>query len=118
MTGRRRNPPPPVPLPSQRPGAAPREVWLAKGTPTTPGVVWLIRPMPDGQWPPQENLPRDDSWSWWVRSACGHPGGVRQWAFYVQSDALTYEQVFRADPCHFTRCAHRTMIENQQRSRG
>lgn len=121
MTGRRRRtPPPPPPLPSQQgAGAAPPGRWLARGAPVDPsGVVWLKRPMPDGQWPQDPKLPRDDSFNWWVRSACGHPGGLRQWAFYEECDADTYEQVFRADPCRWTRCPRRIMIENEKASRG
>jgi len=101
------------------PGAAPSGQWLAKGTPTgAAGVVWLIRPMPDGQWPVDQRLPRDDSWAWWVRSACGHPGGVRQWAFLHQADALMYGEIFRENPCRWARCARGIMIENDLRSRG
>jgi hypothetical protein len=60
--------------------------------------------MPDGQWPPERDAPRDDSFSWWVKSSCGHGGAMRQWAFHEQRDARMYEQVFRADPCRWTRC--------------
>lgn len=66
------------------------------------GVAWLIRPMPDGQWPPDERAPRDDSFSWLVRSHCGHAGKL--WAFYERGDAEQYEGIFRAAPCHYTRC--------------
>lgn len=93
-------------------------VWLIRGTPTRQvDVIWLLRPMPDGQWPADRRLPRDDSFNWWVRSSCGHPGGVRQWAFYERADAVTYEQVFRLDPCHWSRCPERLMIENDGRRR-
>lgn len=68
------------------------------------GVVWLKRPMPDGQWPPDPLAPRNDEFSWWVKSACGHPGGHRQWAFYREADADQYEWIFRADPCCYTAC--------------
>jgi hypothetical protein len=82
------------------------------------GVVWLIRPMPDGQWPIDQRLPRDDSFAWWVRSACGHPGGQKQWAFYKLADAEQYKWIFRANPCHYTRCPN-FMIQNDRRmSRG
>lgn len=73
--------------------------------------------MPDGQWPPDQRADRDDSFSWWVRSHCGHTGGARQWAFYAESDADQYEQIFRAEPCHYTRCPERLMIENKRGSR-
>lgn len=66
------------------------------------GVAWLIRPMPDGQWPPDERAPRDDSFSWLVRSHCGHQGKL--WAFYKREDAEQYEGIFRGNPCHFTQC--------------
>jgi len=90
--------------------------WLARGTPAGPvGVIWLKRRMPDGQWPADTRLPRDDSFSWWVRSHCGHPGGAKQWAFYEERYADTYEQIFRDDPCRWTRCPH-FMIENDRRS--
>lgn len=104
MTKRRPAAEPP-PLPSQRMGALPVGRWFARDTPVAAtGVVWLIRPMPDGQWPPEQNAPRDDSFSWWVRSSCGHPGGLKHWAFYHRRDAEAYEQVFREDPCRWTRC--------------
>lgn len=121
MTGRRRRrpTPPPQPLPSERTGAAPSRVWLAKGTPATQaGVLWIKRPMPDGQWPVNQRLPRDDSFSWWVRSHCGHDGGAKQWAFYQEADADMYELIFRANPCRYTRCVERIMIENDGRLRG
>lgn len=93
-------------------------MWLAKGTSSEkPGVLWLKRPMPNGQWPPDPRAPRDDSYSWWVRCACGHPGGVKQWAFTEERYADEYEQVFRADPCGWTRCPERIMIENKRGSR-
>lgn len=93
--------------------AVPRNVWLATGRPLEPsGVLWLKRPMPNGQWPPQQRAERDDSFSWWVRSNCGHPGGAKQWAFYEEAYADMYEQVFRDDPCRWTRCPERIMIEN------
>ena len=105
-------------LPSESRVPAVRGVWLAKGTPATDtGVIWLKRPMPDGQWPPGQDRPRDDSFSWWVRSACGHDGGVKQWAFYREADADQYEQIFRADPCHYTRCPHSIMIKNDGKRR-
>ena len=120
MTGRRRVPPPPSPLPSQQAaGAPPFGIWLIRRTPIgDAGVVWLIRRMPDGQWPPDQNAPRDDRFSWWVRSACGHPGGTKQWAFIHEKHARVYEQIFREDPCRWTRCPHRIMIENEKRSKG
>lgn len=91
------------------------DTWLAKGTSARqPGVVWLKRPMPDGQWPVDQRAPRDDSFSWWVRSHCGHEGGSRQWAFYEEGDADTYEGIFRESPCLFTRCPQSTMIKNQR----
>lgn len=71
----------------------------------TAGIVWLKRPMPDGQWPPDTLAPRNDEFSWWVRSSCGHPGGHRQWAFYREADADQYEGIFKADPCRYTQCA-------------
>jgi hypothetical protein len=104
-----------------KPGAPcpPTGVWAGRGTPSTqPGVVWLVRPMPDGQWPVDQRLPRDDSFSWWVRSHCGHEGGAKQWAFYSKHYADQYEWVFRDDPCRYTRCPTRAMIENDGRSRG
>lgn len=106
---------PALPSESRAPAAsAPRATWLARGIPARqPGVIWLLRPMPDGQWPPDQRRPRDDSFSWWVRSACGHDGGVRQWAFYDKAVAEQYESIFRADPCHYTpRCPERIMIQN------
>ena len=116
MTPRRPTPPP---VPAVEPGAAPRGLWLSSGRPASAaGVVWLVRPMPDGQWPPEHDLPRDDSFSWWVRSACGHPRGFRQWAFYQEKDARVYESVFRDDPCRFSRCPRQIMIENEQGSKG
>lgn len=94
-------------------------VWLATGLPTKPSnVVWLKRPMPDGQWPVDQSLPRDDSFSWWVRSYCGHQGGARQWAFYEERYANTYEHVFRANPCRYTNCAHSKIENNRRLSRG
>jgi hypothetical protein len=105
-------------LPTERRVAAHTGTWLGKGGPAvTPGVVWLVRPMPDGQWPVDQRAPRDDSFSWWVRSACGHPGGTKQWAFYDKRYADMYEHIFRADPCHWTRCPERIMIENDGRGR-
>lgn len=79
--------------------------WAGSGLTAPSGVVWLKRPMPDGQWPPDIRAPRDDSFSWWVRSSCGHPGGHRQWAFYREADADQYEGIFLDDPCRYTRCA-------------
>lgn len=67
-------------------------------------AVWLVAPMPAGHWPVDKNLPRDDTFSWWVRSHCGHEGGARQWAFYDRRYAVMYRDVFRADPCRYTRC--------------
>lgn len=99
------------------PGAQcpPAGVWAGSGLAGQPGVVWTVRPMPEGQWPADPRAPRDDSFSWWVHSACGHPGGNRQWAFYWEDDARQYETIFRDDPCRYTRCARRTMIENNRR---
>jgi len=74
--------------------------------------------MPDGQWPPEQNSPRDDSFSWWVRSSCGHPGGLKHWAFHHRKDADTYEHVFRDDPCRYTRCPRQIMIENEREAKG
>lgn len=106
------------PLPTERRVAAQTNTWLGKGTSSAqPGVVWLKRPMPDGQWPADQRLPRDDSFNWWVRSTCGHEGGLRQWAFYSKQYADLYEWIFRADPCRYTRCANRTMTENNGRRR-
>lgn len=91
-------------------------VWAGRGDPISDyGVVWLKRPMPDGGWPADPKLPRDDSFSWWVRSHCGHEGGAKQWAFYEERYADVLEQVFRANPCRYTRCADRIMIENAPR---
>jgi hypothetical protein len=106
-------------LPSEGRASAASETWLVRKLPSKqPGVVWLLRPMPDGQWPADQRRPRDDSYSWWVRSHCGHEGGAKQWAFYQRADAELYEQIFRADPCHYTRCVERIMIENDpKRSR-
>lgn len=118
MTYRRRRAPakPPQPLPTERLGALPSGVWLDKGTPAVaPGVVWLKRPMPDGQWPPNPRLPRDDSFRWWVRSHCGHDGGAKQWAFYLECDTDASELAFRDNPCFFTRCVNRIMIEKDGR---
>lgn len=110
---------PALPSEGRAPAGSRTDTWLARNLPAKqPGVVWLVRPMPDGQWPTDQRLPRDDSFSWWVRSACGHQGGVKQWAFYRQADAVAYEWIFRADPCHYTRCPDRIMIENDpKRSR-
>lgn len=99
-------------------GRAPAVIgtWLGTGRPVDPsGVLWLKRPMPDGQWPVDQRLPRDDSFSWWVRSNCGHPGGAKQWAFYEEAYADVYEHLFRDDPCRWTRCPERIMIENEGR---
>jgi hypothetical protein len=107
-------------LPSEgRASAVPRNVWLDSGAPLASsfGVVWLKRPMPDGQWPVDQRAPRDDTFSWWVRSHCGHPGGRKEWAFYEEAYADMYEHVFRADPCRYTRCPERRMIENDGRRR-
>lgn len=71
---------------------------------TAGDAIWLIAPMPAGQWPVDKNRPRDDSFSWWVRSHCGHEGGARQWAFYNRRYAVMYRQVFLDDPCRYTRC--------------
>lgn len=93
-------------------------VWLIRGTPLgRAATVWIKRPMPDGQWPPDRRAPRDDSFAWWVRSHCGHLGGAKQWAFHEEGDADMYEHVFREDPCRWTRCPERTMIENDGRRR-
>ncbi len=67
--------------------------------------------MPNGQWPPDQRLPRDDSFTWWVRSHCGHEGGAKQWAFYEERYADIYEQMFREDPCQWTQCK----IKNEER---
>lgn len=72
--------------------------------PGSPDVLWWVHPMPAGHWPIDPGLARDESFSWWVRSHCGHEGGARQWAFYDRRYALLYERVFRADPCRYTRC--------------
>lgn len=77
-----------------------------------PGMIWLKRPMPDGQWPVEQSRPRDDSFSWWVRSHCGHQGGARQWAFYEERYADLYERIFRDDPCRYTRCQDRKRDED------
>jgi len=90
------------------------DVWLARNLPSgKPGVVWLKRPMPDGQWPVNQRKPRDDSFSWWVRSHCGHE--ARQWAFYREADADLYGGLFRQNPCWYTRCPEFLMIENKGR---
>lgn len=83
----------------------PTSSWAGTGMATPLGVVWLKRPMPDGQWPPDLGAPRNDEFLWWVKSACGHPGGHRQWAFYREADADQYEGIFLANPCHYTGCA-------------
>lgn len=91
--------------------------WLIRDVPSQQvDVVWLKRRMPADQWPPDPKLPRDNTFGWWVRSNCGHEGGAKQWAFYREADANTYEQIFRANPCHYTRCPH-SMIENDRRMR-
>jgi len=76
------------------------------GAPASDGgdAIWLIAPMPAGHWPVDKTLPRDDSFSWWVRSHCGHEGGARQWAFYDRRYAVMYRAVFLADPCRYTLC--------------
>lgn len=106
-------------LPSEGRASAVKDhvgIWLVRGDALGQyGVIWLKRPMPDGQWPIDQRLPRDDSFSWWVRSHCGHEGGAKQWAFYAEADADQYEQIFRADPCRYTRCPDRIMIENDGR---
>ncbi len=90
----------------------PSGVWLDRGGRSSPpGTVWLKRPMPNGQWPPDQRLPRDDSFTWWVRSHCGHEGGAKQWAFYEERYADIYEQMFREDPCQWTQCK----IKNEER---
>lgn len=90
-------------------------VWMIRGTPAgDPGVVWIKRPMPADQWPADPSRPRDNSFSWWVRSHCGHQGGAKQWAFFHEADADTYEQVFRANPCRWTQCPE-FMIQNDRR---
>jgi hypothetical protein len=73
--------------------------------------------MPRNHWPIPTGLPRDNSFAWLVRSECGHPGGLKQWAFYDLKYAQIYEQVFRADPCRWTRCPDRIMIENEKASK-
>jgi hypothetical protein len=96
-------------------GAPPSGQWIAgKGPAGAAGVVWLVRPMPDGQWPPDWNRPRDDSYLWWVRSHCGHQDGARQWAFYEEGYARAYEAVFREDPCRYTQCPRRRMADNER----
>lgn len=105
LTAKRRTAQPPPPLPSEQAGAVPVGTWLGRGETVKTGVVWLLRPMPDGQWPPDPRAVRDDSFSWWVRSACGHPGGVKQWAFYSRPDAVVYERVFKDNPCFYTQCS-------------
>lgn len=93
-------------LPSESRASAPPARVMATG------VTWLIRPMPDGQWPPDQSLPRDDSYAWWVKSSCGHPDGLKQWAFYLEHYARIYEHVFRSAPCMFTQC--QTKIKNEE----
>jgi hypothetical protein len=94
-------------------------VWLVRGTATgRPGVVWIKKPMPDGQWPPGLRAPRDDSFSWWVRSHCGHQGGAKQWAFYDESYADMYEHLFRDDPCWWTECPDFKIKKDRRMSRG
>jgi hypothetical protein len=89
-------------------------VWLVRGSAAgVLGVLWLKRPMPDGQWPVDQRLPRDDSFSWWVRAHCGHPGGARQFAFYEEGYADMYEWIFRENPCSWTRCPQ-YMIKNER----
>lgn len=94
-------------------------VWLIRGTPLKQlAVVWIKRPMPADQWPPDQRAPRDNSFAWWIRAHCGHQGGAKQMAFYEEADADMYEQVFRADPCRWTHCPE-SMIQNDRRmSRG
>lgn len=77
----------------------PTGVWLSSRRPVkgSDGVVWLKRPMPPDQWP-------TDGFRWWIRAHCGHPGGAKQFAFYDEKCADTYEEIFRADPCHWTGC--------------
>jgi hypothetical protein len=90
-------------LPSE--GRAPAAIgtWLDRGDHVRqPGVVWLKRPMPPDQWPPDLNEPRDNSLRWWVRANCGHR--TRQFAFYEERYADVYELVFRDAPCWWTRC--------------
>lgn len=88
-------------------------VWLGSRLPVAVnGLIWIKRRMPDGHWPLNDRLPRDDSYDWWVRAHCGHDGGSRQWAFYREQDADALEQAFRDNPCFFTRCVERIMIEN------
>lgn len=106
---------PALPTESRASAAVPYSTWLVRGTSSRrPGVIWLKRPMPDGQWPANQRLPRDDSFSWWVRSHCGHEGGAKQWAFYEERYADEYEGIFREDPCRWTRCTDRIMIENRR----
>jgi len=66
------------------------------------GVIWLKRPMPPDQWPPDERAPRDNTFRWWIRSHCGH--AAKQWAFYTEQDADLYEVIFKDNPCFWTRC--------------
>jgi hypothetical protein len=63
--------------------------------------------MPNGQWPPDQRAPRDDSFSWLVRSHCGHEGGGKLWAFYDEKYADQYGGIFRENPCFYTRCQDR-----------
>lgn len=86
----------------------PTDTWLVRRAPARAlGTVWIKRRMPDGQWPPDRRAPRDDSFAWWVRAHCGHDRGARQFAFYHEKDADEYGHLFRADPCHYTRCRGR-----------
>lgn len=66
--------------------------------------------MPKGLWPPFDG-PQDDSYSWWVRSHCGHDGGARQWAFYDERSADQVAEAFVSNPCLLTRCPE-FMIKN------
>lgn len=89
--------------------------WLVSNRPTGRiDVVWLARLMPNGQWPVDPRLPRDDSFSYWVRSHCGHRGGARQWAFHEGADVELYGGLFRSNPCWYTRCPE-FMIKNNGR---
>lgn len=90
-------------LPTEGRASAVKGVWLNRGDHIRqPSVVWLKRPMPPDQWPPDQRLPRDNSFRWWVRAHCGHK--ARQFAFYLEKDADVYEHVFRDAPCWWARC--------------
>lgn len=93
-------------------------VWEHRRTPVSKaGVVWLKRPMPPDQWPPDDRAPRDPSFKWLVRSACGHPGGTKLWAFYAEADADAVGSVFATAACQLNRCPRFIMIQNDGRRR-